>query len=91
MRLFLVLTIGLVVRNATAACAGDVTPALRRTDTPPHLDGALAEAVWQRAHTVTHFLQVQPVGGARPSERPEVRFLYDATTRLGVIGMNAIC
>jgi hypothetical protein len=41
------------------------------------LDGRLDEAAWQRAEAVTDFVQKEPVEGASPSQRMEVRFVFD--------------
>ena len=38
------------------------------------LDGVLDEAVWMRAVPATDFVQQDPVNGAPPTERTEVRF-----------------
>ena len=43
------------------------------------LDGALDEAVWKRAVSAGEFVQQDPVLGAEPTERTEVRF---ASTRI---------
>lgn len=43
----------------------------------PTLDGELNEACWARAAAITKFRQVEPREGAEPSERTEVRFVYD--------------
>jgi hypothetical protein len=42
------------------------------------LDGVLDEAVWTRAVPATEFRQQEPVEGALPTERTEVRVAYDA-------------
>jgi hypothetical protein len=49
-----------------------------RTDVPPEIDGRLDEPVWSLATVIDDFRQVEPVEGAEPSERTEVRLLYDA-------------
>ena len=49
-----------------------------RTDTPPVIDGFLDDAAWSEAELLSPLTQVEPVEGARPSERTEIRFLYDA-------------
>ena len=43
----------------------------------PHLDGRLDDPVWQTAEVVTDFTQVRPNDGTEPSERTEIRILYD--------------
>ncbi len=42
------------------------------------LDGRLDEPVWQRALTADGFLQQEPVEGQLPTERTEVRVVFDA-------------
>ncbi|MEM7230073.1 MAG: DUF5916 domain-containing protein [Planctomycetota bacterium] len=48
-----------------------------RTDTPPTIDGVIDEAVWADAGRFDQFTQVNPDEGAAPSERTEVRVLFD--------------
>ena len=50
----------------------------QRTDDPPAIDGRLDDAVWRSATLVAEFVQTNPVEGARPTERTEVRIAYDA-------------
>ena len=44
----------------------------------PTIDGNLSDPVWQKAEPITEFYQVEPNEGQLPSERTDVRFLYDA-------------
>ena len=44
---------------------------------PPTIDGKLDDLCWQDAPALTNFTQVLPIEGAPPTERTEVRFLYD--------------
>ena len=44
----------------------------------PVLDGRLEEAAWAAAPVLDDFLQKQPDEGAAPTERTEVRFVYDS-------------
>src|SRR5437016_1914535 len=59
------------------------TPAVRPTAVaakrtgPITLDGRLDEPAWAAATPVTQFTQQKPVEGAAPTEKTEVRFLYD--------------
>lgn len=48
-----------------------------RTPKAPTIDGKLNEAEWQLAKPETDFVQLEPIEGARPNERTEIRFLYD--------------
>ena len=41
------------------------------------LDGQLLEEVWEQAIPISDFTQQEPVEGAEPSERTEVRVLFD--------------
>ena len=41
------------------------------------LDGSLADEAWAQATSITDFTQKEPVEGAPPTERMEVRFIYD--------------
>ena len=41
------------------------------------LDGRLAEPFWQRAVPATDFVQQDPVNGGTPTERTEVRIVFD--------------
>ncbi|MCB9848201.1 MAG: carbohydrate binding family 9 domain-containing protein [Phycisphaeraceae bacterium] len=51
--------------------------AILRTDAPPLIDGVLDDEVWAEAPVIDGFRQVDPVEGAEPSQRTEVRLLYD--------------
>ncbi|MHC4992560.1 MAG: carbohydrate binding family 9 domain-containing protein, partial [Planctomycetota bacterium] len=65
----------------TTAQTPAATPAdlvVVRTPEPPTIDGRLDEATWMDAAVFEDFLQVEPVEGAAPSERTEVRLLFDA-------------
>ncbi len=42
-----------------------------------HLDGRLEEPVWQRSLPATDFVQQDPVNGGAPTERTEVRIVFD--------------
>ena len=43
----------------------------------PRIDGDLSDPVWQRAPEIGDFHQITPQPLAAPSERTEVRFVYD--------------
>jgi len=47
------------------------------TALPPVIDGALDDSCWRGAPEISDFTQVEPHEGAKPSERTEVRVLYD--------------
>jgi hypothetical protein len=48
-----------------------------RTPKAPTIDGKLNEPEWQLAKPETDFVQLEPIEGARPNERTEIRFLFD--------------
>jgi len=48
-----------------------------RASAPPDIDGLIDDAVWAEATPLAAFLQSQPDEGAEPTERTEVRLLYD--------------
>ena len=51
-----------------------------------NLDGRIDEAVWATATPITDFTQQEPVEGAEPSERTEIRIVFDADNLyIGVI------
>ena len=50
---------------------------IRRTDSPPVIDGKLDDAVWEDAAFVDDFHQTAPTNGALPTERTVVRVTYD--------------
>jgi len=75
-----------VVAGAQAqAESTDLPPGLRgrpivrmvRIETPPEIDGALDEPVWEQAPVIADFTQIDPDEGAEPTERTECRLLYD--------------
>jgi len=51
-----------------------------RVEKPPVIDGRLDEGAWSLAHPIGDFVQVDPIEGGVPTERTEVRILYDETT-----------
>ncbi len=79
------LALGLIVLPAGQALAGQALPpdhgALTyravRVDTPPVLDGDLSDAAWRGAAVISTLVQQVPTPGAPPSEKTEVRLVYD--------------
>jgi hypothetical protein len=72
----------LLLLALAAAAAEAQTPrkqavAVRVAGSAPVLDGRLDDAAWAAAPPVTDFTQKEPAEGAPPSERTEVRFVYD--------------
>jgi hypothetical protein len=51
--------------------------AVRVGDEAVQIDGRLDEPAWAGAPVIADFVQKEPEEGAQPSERTEVRFLYD--------------
>lgn len=49
-----------------------------KTETPPVIDGVLDDAAWALARPFDDFTQADPVAGAAPGERTEVRVVYDS-------------
>jgi hypothetical protein len=48
-----------------------------RVDQAPKVDGTLDDPLWQQATPIMDFLQREPYEGQTPTERTEVRILYD--------------
>jgi uncharacterized protein DUF5916/cellulose/xylan binding protein with CBM9 domain len=48
-----------------------------RVDRAPRLDGTLDDPLWMQAAPISNFLQREPYEGQSPTERTEVRVLYD--------------
>ncbi len=48
-----------------------------RIDRSPRLDGTLDDPAWQHATPISNFLQREPFEGQPPTEKTEVRILYD--------------
>jgi hypothetical protein len=48
-----------------------------RISEPINLDGKLSEPSWQRAQVENDFMQEDPAAGAVPTEKTEVRIMYD--------------
>jgi hypothetical protein len=59
------------------AVAQNWTAVATRVATPPTIDGVLDEAIWTAVEPLTGFRQRDPVDGAPPTERTEVRIVYD--------------
>jgi Domain of unknown function (DUF5916)/Carbohydrate family 9 binding domain-like len=48
-----------------------------RVDRAPKLDGTLDDPIWQQAIPISNFRQREPFEGQAPTEKAEVRILYD--------------
>jgi hypothetical protein len=75
-RMHLALVLSLAVECAAFA-GGQQVAVATRTSRPPTIDGNLADPVWARAVPFTEFTQQSPDEGEKPSQRTEVRILYD--------------
>jgi hypothetical protein len=53
------------------------TTSASRIDRAPKLDGTLDDPAWQQATVIAKFLQREPFEGQTPTEKTEVRVLYD--------------
>jgi len=63
-----------------AGSGGRVAPSATATfaEIGPTIDGRLDDAVWREAPVLRDFVQYEPVDGAPPTERTEVRILFTA-------------
>ena len=68
---------GVVAQEGQPGDASLKTAGVVRTATPPVIDGRLDEDVWSLAGVVEDLHQTQPTEFAAPSERTEIRLLYD--------------
>ncbi|MEM1123312.1 MAG: DUF5916 domain-containing protein [Bacteroidota bacterium] len=48
-----------------------------RTEKAPEIDGELNEMAWQNAPNASELVQLQPVAGAQPSQRTDIKIMYD--------------
>jgi hypothetical protein len=66
-------------KSVAVGPVGRMKPTLTaiRTDKRPEIDGKLDDAVWQKAWIETNFTQNFPDENTAPTERTEVRVLYD--------------
>src|ERR1700730_16468137 len=48
-----------------------------RIDRAPRLDGTIDDSLWLQATSVSNFLQREPYEGQPPTEKTEVRILYN--------------
>src|SRR5712691_7753518 len=53
------------------------TASASRIERAPKLDGTLDDPAWQQATPISNFLQREPFEGQPPTEKTEVRILYD--------------
>ena len=48
-----------------------------RTDSAIKIDGLLDELIWENIQPITQFIQRLPQDGAQPTEKSEMRIIYD--------------
>ena len=74
-----ILKSGLLLALLAAPVRAGEAPVVQaaRTAEPPRIDGRLDDAVWSQAPVTDRFFQREPVEGAPPTERTEVRVLFD--------------
>ncbi len=76
----LILWTAVLVTAGAAPLTGQTTPPsalATRIDQAPDIDGVLDEPFWQTLPVISDFTQREPVDGAPPTERTEVRIAYD--------------
>ncbi|MBB4636123.1 DUF5916 domain-containing protein [Longimicrobium terrae] len=64
-------------RPAAAQTPRKQQQAVRVSGAAPQVDGRLDDAAWAAAPVLSDFVQKEPVQGAEPSVRTEIRFVYD--------------
>ena len=67
----------LLVASSVVAVPERKTIVAHRTDQPIEIDGQLDEPSWALAEPVSDFVQSEPHEGGSPSERTEVRVVFD--------------
>jgi len=72
----LAMILALPMQSAASASPEQVAVATR-TPRPPKIDGNLSDPVWAQAVPFTDFTQQDPDEGQKPSQKTEVRILYD--------------
>lgn len=79
------LAIGLLLLSSGTLASGQALPddrekptyRARRVESPPVIDGDLSDPAWQQSNVITELFQRVPDNGAPPSEKTEVRAVYD--------------
>jgi hypothetical protein len=64
-------------RQSAALVLPEQVAVATRTPRPPKIDGNLSDPVWAQAVPFTDFTQQSPDEGEKPSQKTEVRILYD--------------
>ena len=78
-RLGAALVVALMIAAPATSGHADNAPSIRavRATAVPDIDGALDDPAWREAAVVRSFVQRSPSEGAAPSQRTELRLLYD--------------
>ena len=78
--------LAVTLASAAAAPAQNITTpqpkratAVRVAEDAVRVDGRLDEPLWEQAPALDDFVQKEPVEGAAPTERMEIRFVYDGS------------
>jgi hypothetical protein len=80
----ILLALGLAALAASPLAAAEIKAV--RVAQGPKIDGALDDPIWQSAVPITEFHMFEPTAGAAPTEKTELRILYDdANLYLGVM------
>ncbi|MDZ7261259.1 MAG: carbohydrate binding family 9 domain-containing protein, partial [candidate division KSB1 bacterium] len=66
----------IILWHVAFATEKEVVRAVRLQE-PVVVDGSLSEPVWQNEYGVSNFVQRDPIEGAQPTEKTEVRIAYD--------------
>ncbi len=71
----------LAIILATTAASPLTAAELKAVRVPqgPKIDGALDDPIWQSAVAYTEFRMFEPTAGGKPTEKTELRILYDET------------
>lgn len=86
--IFILFTVASAICAETVPAAGQSDKIIRACsiEQPIRLDGRLDEAAWKTAAPISDFVQRELTEGAPPTEKTEVRILYDAANLyIGVI------
>jgi len=74
-----IMILGLSLALSLSGQSGPLTIRATRIERGPVLDGSLADEVWGQAVPVNGFKMVFPNAGQEPSERTELRILFDGS------------
>lgn len=72
-----ILAITIILLSLCRSMADKISPVAVRIDKGPVLDGYLTDEAWKKAIPFTDFKMVEPRPGSEPTEKTELRILYD--------------